>query len=133
MKGLDTNVIVRLLLRDDRRQAAAAKAVIDEALAVGEPLMLSLLTVLETEWVLRARGGLGKSEVVGSFKHILEARDLVIEDEAVLEQALYLYEEGGAEFADCLMIARYLQLGCEEMLTFDRHAAKVPGGSLLAW
>jgi predicted nucleic-acid-binding protein len=131
MKGLDTNVLVRVLLRDDRRQARAAEAAIDRALAAGEPLFVSLLTVLETEWVLRARGGLDKPAIIRTFKSLLEARDLSIEDEEVLEQALYAFEDANADFADCLILARYLRLGCSSMLTFDSRAAKLAGAEHL--
>ncbi|HEY6578663.1 MAG TPA: PIN domain-containing protein [Rhizomicrobium sp.] len=132
MRGLETNVLVRFLLGDDRRQSKAARTVIADALAAGEPLLLSLLTVLETEWVLRARAGLRKNTIVGAFKQLLESRDLVFESEEALEEALYRFEEGSADFADCLMVAQYRQLGCTAMLTFDVRAARVPGGELLA-
>ncbi len=132
MRGLDTNVLVRFLLRDDRRQAKAAKIAIVNALAAGEPLLLSLLTLLETEWVLRARARFDRNSIIRIFRQLLESRDLLFESEAAVEQALYHFEEGKAEFADCLMIAQYQYLGCATMLTFDAGAAKLPGGELLS-
>ncbi|HEY5239586.1 MAG TPA: type II toxin-antitoxin system VapC family toxin [Rhizomicrobium sp.] len=131
MHGLDTNVLVRFLLRDDPLQASAAKSAIDRAIAAGEPLLIGLLTILETEWVLRARAGLDKLAIVGVFKQLLEARDLLFENEGVLEHALYVFENSNADFADCLMMARYQDLGCAAMLTFDARAAKIPGCELL--
>jgi predicted nucleic-acid-binding protein len=131
MRGLDTNVLVRFLLRDDARQAKAAKAAIDDALAAGTPLFLSLLVVLEAEWVLRACAGLEKAAIVSVFKQLLESRDLNFEDEEALEEALYRYEDSKAEFADCLLISRYLRLGCSSMLTFDARAARLPGTEFL--
>lgn len=131
MRGLDTNVLVRFLLRDDRNQAARAKAAIDRATTAGEPLLVGLLTLLETEWVLRARAGLGKNEIIGAFKHLLEARELLFESEEAVEQALYHFENSKADFADCLMIAQYQHIGCRTMLTFDTHAARVPGGEMV--
>jgi len=130
MRGLDTNVLVRFLLADDRRQAKAAKEAIDNAVAAGEPLLVNLLTLLETEWVLRARAGYEKSRIVLTFKHLLEARDLSFEDEEAIEEALFHFEDGTAEFADCLMTARYRRLGCDAMLTFDTKAARLPGAEL---
>jgi predicted nucleic-acid-binding protein len=131
VRGLDTNVLVRYLLRDDARQAATAKAAIERAIAAGEPLLIGLLALLETEWVLRARAGLDKAAILAAFKRLLEARDVEFENEAAIEQALYDFENGAADFADCLMIAQYRQLGCDTMLTFDARAARVPGGELL--
>ncbi len=131
MIGLDTNVLVRFLLRDDPRQARLARAAILDALSAGEPLVVSLLTVLETEWVLRARAGLSKQAFIRTFRQLLEARDLSFDGEATLEWALHLYEDSKADFAECLMTAQYRGAGCSAMLTFDTNAAKIPGCTLL--
>lgn len=132
MVGIDTNVLVRFIVRDDRQQAEAARAAIGRAMAANEPLAVSLLTILETEWVLRSRYRFDKEVVVRTFKMLLEAGDVLIEGEETLEQALYLFEGSCADFADCLMVARYQRMGCATMLTFDENAAKLAGCELLA-
>ena len=132
MRGLDTNVLIRYLLRDDLRQAKAAKRAIEQAIAAGEPLVISLLVVLETEWVLRGRVRLDKTAILGVFRQLLESREIQFENEDVIEQALYDFENSTADFADCLMVAQYRRLGCTTMLTFDVKAARVAGGELLA-
>lgn len=131
MLGLDTNVLVRFLLGDDRQHALRAKAAIERAVAAGEPVVIGILTLLETEWVLRTRAGLDKPDIIGAFKQLLESRDLMFESEAAVEQAIYHYENGKADFADCLMIAQYRATGCRAMLTFDARAARIPGGELV--
>lgn len=131
MRGLDTNVVIRFLVRDDGPQAVAAKAAVDAAIRAGERLMLGLLAVLEIEWVLRSRYGFGKGTILRTFRALLEARELAFEAEETLEHALYLFENASADFADCLLLARYLRLGCDRMLTFDAGAAKLPGCELL--
>lgn len=131
MRGLDTNVLVRFLLRDDRDQAEIAKAAIDRAVAGGEPLVVGLLTLMELEWVLRSSGGLDKASIVRAIERLLAYRDLLFESEDAVEQALYWFQNSKADFADCLMIAQYRRTGCSTMLTFDAAAAKIPGGQLL--
>jgi predicted nucleic-acid-binding protein len=131
LRGLDTNVLLRFLLRDDRRQAAAARAAIEEALAAGEPAVVSLVTLAETEWVLRSNAQLGKPDVLAIFRKLLETRDLVFENEDAVEEAIFLYEQSKADFAECLMLAQYRRLGCTAMLTFDVRAAKLPGAELV--
>lgn len=131
MRGLDTNVLVRFLLRDDQEQAQVAKVVIEQAVASGEPLLVSLLTILEAEWVLRSRAAYDKQAIIRVFKLLLEAKDVLFEHEETLEQALHQFENSSADFADCLMVARYLRMGCTSMLTFDANAAKLPGCELL--
>ena len=131
MFGLDTNVLIRFLLRDDQKQAEQAIKAIEDALAEGKPVVVSLLTMMETEWVLRSCAKLEKKTVIRAFRMLLESRDLQIEQEEALEEALYHYEGNKADFADCLMAARYSRLGCSAMLTFDQKAAKLPGIMLL--
>lgn len=131
MYGLDTNVLVRFLLRDDPEQAEQARKAIEDALVDGKPVVVSLLTLLETEWVLRSCAKLQKVKLISVFRMLLEARDVQIEEEEVLEEALYYYESSKADFADCLMSARYARLGCSAMLTFDQVAAKLPRNILL--
>ena len=131
MYGLDTNVLVRFLLKDDPDQAECAKKIIDDALIEGEPVAVALLAILETEWVLRSCAKLGKKSIITTFRMLLESRDLRIEHEESLEEALYLYENNSADFADCLMATRYKRSGCTAMLTFDRKAATLPGVLLL--
>ena len=131
MRGLDTNVLVRYLLRDDRHQSDLARQAIEKALAAGEPMLVGTMALLEAEWVLRSGAGLSKGEIILLFKQLLEARDVVFENEAVVEQALYTFENGNVEFADCLLIAQYQYLGCSSMLTFDIRASKAPGGERL--
>ena len=113
MYGLDTNVLVRFLLRDDLVQAEQAREAIEQAVATGTPVIVSLLTILETEWVLRSYAKLEKAEIITVFRMLLEARDQSIEMEEVLEGALYYYESSSSDFADCMMSARYLAVLAE--------------------
>ena len=124
-------MLVRFLLADDLRQYAAAKAAIAHAASEGEPLVVSLLVLLETEWVLRSSVALGKTEVFEIFKKLLETGDVVFEHENIVEQALSSFEHSNADFADCLMTAHYQRLGCSSMLTFDAKAARLAGAELL--
>jgi predicted nucleic-acid-binding protein len=132
MFGLDTNVLVRFLLRDDIMQAEQARRAIENAVADGTPVFVSLLTIIETEWVLRSCARLDKKRVITTFRTLLEARDLQIEQEEALEEALFFYEGSNADFADCLMSSQYRRLGCSAMLTFDQNAAKLSGVKLLS-
>lgn len=126
MQGLDTHVLVRYVLADDPVQTPVAQATVQQAAASGEPVLVSLLTILETEWVLRSAAKVEKTALIGVFKNLLECGDILFENENALAQALSYYEDGLADFADCLMAARYQQLGCSTMLTFDAKASRLP-------
>lgn len=131
MRGLDTNVLLRLLLDDEPGQTAAAESAIGRDLRTGERPVVCLLALLETEWVLRKSAGLGRDQIVAVFLSLLEKPDLAIEHESVVEDAVHAYQNSSADFADCLINARYRSLGCASMLTFDMRAAKLPGAELL--
>ena len=71
-------------------------------------------------------------EFLGVARKLLETRDIEIDNEAVLEQALRTYEKSTADFSECLFLAHYLQLGCDTMMTFDAKAARMTGVELVA-
>jgi len=127
MVGLDTNVLVRFLVRDDEPQFARARRLIQHGAARGEPVLISLLVLLETEWVLRSRYELAKSEIAATFSALLESSELLFEDEASLEQALYMWKDSNAQFADCLIGARHWALECRSTASFDVRALRLPG------
>lgn len=131
--AVDTNVLVRLLVRDDEAQFQAARRLVEQAEAASEPLLLLLGVLLETEWVLRSRYRLDKASIAGTFARLLEVDGLVFEHEPTVEEALYIWtQHPSADFADCLHNARAAQLGRARFVTFDAGAAKLPRGELLA-
>lgn len=127
MLGLDTNVLVRYLVRDDQQQFEKARRLIERGADKGEPVLVSLLVLLETEWVLRSRYELSKPEIVSALSTLLDVADLAIEDEPAVEHALYSWKESAADFADCLIGARNRRLGCEATATFDAKALRLAG------
>ena len=127
MLGIDTNVLVRYLVQDDETQFERARRLINREVAAGEPVLVSLVVLLETEWVLRSRYVMKKSEIVLAFSSLLDVAELNLEDEPSVEQAVYAWKDSGAEFADCLINARNLRLGCRATATFDGKALRVEG------
>jgi predicted nucleic-acid-binding protein len=127
MLGVDTNVLIRYLIRDDQPQYERARRLVDREVRKGEPLLVSLLVLLESEWVLRSRYELPKSEIVAAFSALLDTADLAFEDEPSIEHAIFLWKDSFADFADCLIDARNLRLGCRATATFDGKALKLAG------
>jgi len=131
--AIDTNVLVRLLVRDDEAQFQAARRLVEQVEAAGDPLLLLLSVLLETEWVLRSRYRLDKASIAATFARLLETDGIVFEHEPTAEEALYIWNQHpGVDFADCLHNARAAQLGRTRFVTFDAGAAKLPRGELLA-
>ena len=126
MLGLDTNVLVRFLVRDHEAQFERARRLIKREVGAQEKVLISLLVLLETEWVLRSRYGLKKNQIMDAISGLLDATELELEDEPAVEEALYLSKDGVADFADCLIGAHHRRLGCRATATFDARAVKLP-------
>ena len=131
MLGIDTNVLVRLLVSDDPAQTRRARSLIEKALADDEPVLISTLVVLETEWVLRSRYAFDRAGVHGLFRRMLQARELSFEDEEGIEEALFNWETSSCGFADRLIAAHHRRIGCRTTATFDAKAAKLSSMLLL--
>ncbi len=127
MLGVDTNVLVRYLIRDDQSQYEKARRLIDREVGKGEAILVSLLVLLETEWVLRSRYELSKTDIVTAFSALLDTADLAFEDEPSVENAIYSWKDSAADFADCLIEAHNRRLGCRATATFDGRAMKLAG------
>ena len=127
MIGIDTNVLVRFLVRDDREQFERARRLIKRETESGETVLISLLVLLETEWVLRSRYGLAKTEILTTLSALLDTVELQFEDVASIEAALYSWKDSVAEFADCMINARHRSLGCRATATFDSKASRLAG------
>lgn len=125
MPALDTNVLVRYVVRDDAAQLRRAEQMISEYEGKPDSLFIPLTVSLEFEWVLRSAYDVSKTTVLEVFGRLLESRELRFQDESTLERALYMYREGNADFADCVHVASALAYGAEPLITFDRRAARL--------
>ena len=127
MLGIDTNVLVRFLLRDDEAQFQKANKLIQWEVTAGRGVLVSQLVLLETEWVLRSRYGFSKIQLLEVIASLLDTRDIQLEGEQSVEEAIYQWKEANADFADCLIAARHRRLGCSATATFDARAVKLTG------
>jgi len=127
MLGIDTNVLVRFLVRDDEAQFEKARKLIKREVAAGRRVFVSQLVLLETEWVLRSRYALPKIEIIAAISGLLDATDVRFEDEPAIEEALFVWKDGAADFADCLIGSRNRRLGCRATASFDVNASRLPG------
>ena len=121
MKALDTNVLARYLVEDDRAQSERAATLIDGALDRGEALFVPQLVLAELVWVLGRAYDFRRPEIADLLRHLIHARQLVIEDVDDVHRALDAYTKGKADFADYLIRERTRRAGCEGIFTFDRR------------
>lgn len=130
MIGLDTNVIVRYLTKDDPVQSPMAVNLI-RSLSAEEPGFISLVVIAELAWVLERSYGFDKPTFIGVFQGLLQSKELLLEDADVVAQALNLFSPGRANFADYVIERSGHSAGCMHTFTFDQQAASSAGMRLL--
>ena len=127
MLGIDTNVLVRFLVQDDEAQFEKARKLIKREVAAGRRVFVNQLILMETEWVLRSRYAVPKNQIIEAISGLLDATDVQFEDEPAIEEALFIWKDATADFADCLIGAKNRRMGCRVTATFDIKASKLPG------
>lgn len=120
MLAVDTNVLVRLVARDDADQVPAAEEFVSKGAWV------SHLVLAETLWVLDSVFELSREQIATTVDMLLSHRDLTIQDADVVTSALGHYRSRTAvEFSDCLVLEIARKAGHLPVATFDRNFAKL--------
>ena len=127
MLGIDTNVLIRFLVRDDDIQFEKARKLIRREVAAGHRVFVNQLVLMETEWVLRSRYAVPKNQILEAISGLLNSTDIQFEDEPSIEEALFIWKESDADFADCLIGAKNRRMGCRATVTFDKKASRLLG------
>jgi predicted nucleic-acid-binding protein len=128
--GIDTNFLVRYLTWDDAVQAAMATKFI-ESLSVRSPGFVSVVTMVETTWVLDRAYGLTAGAIAAAIEHVLRVDALIVENEQQVFEAMIMLKEGTGSFADAIIGALGANAGCTHTVTFARKAARIPGFKVL--
>lgn len=116
MRAVDTNVLVRALVRDDPVQAARA-----EALIGGQAIYIPVTVMLELEWVLRSRYAFAPVKVAQALEMLASLANATVgERQAVLAATARVAQ--GWDFADALHHA--LSDGCDDFVTLDANLAR---------
>ena len=122
MRAVDTDVLVRILARDDPKQVRVA----DEFVAAGA--WVSLLALAETMWVLSTVYERDVPELGASVEQLLNHKDLILQDREVVAGALETFRSRPAlGFTDCLLLEVARQAGHLPLGTFDRTLSKIDG------
>lgn len=122
MRAVDTNVLVRLITRDDRTQVAAAEAFVSKGAWV------STLVLAEASWVLTAVYQLTHADIATAIEMLLNHHDLTIQDSEAVAAALEQYRGRPAlGFSDCMILELARKAGHLPLATFDRNLGKLDG------
>src|SRR5215212_6317137 len=116
MRAVDTNVLVRLLARDDAKQVAAAERFIEPGAWVSQ------IVLTETTWVLDSVFGLASRQIATVVEMLLDHERLVIQDADVVAAAVaQLRKKPTLGFSDCLILEVARRAGHLPLGTFDRQ------------
>jgi len=129
MIGLDTNVLVRCVMQDDPKQSPKAGKLID-ALDGTQRGFISVVSVVETVWVLCACYDLNREQVTQALDLLLHANQLSAQQADQVLRARRVLASSKPYFADCLIERSAAQAGCKKTMSFDvgatQHAGMTP-------
>ena len=130
MIALDTNVVMRLLVRDDLPQAEAAERLIS-SLTPDNRGFICREAIMELIWVLERVYDFPRSEVAETVLELIASADLEIENHEDVTRCLYRYMRGGTDFGDLMILEAAKRQRAVPLLTFDRKFARLDGTTLL--
>jgi predicted nucleic-acid-binding protein len=125
MATFDTNVVVRIIVKDDPEQCLLAEGVWRSALESGG-VFLPKIVIVEVAWVLRSAYRYDRLAVAAALRGLTEVEGVRVEDEDEIRRAIEQYEQGGAGFSDCLLREAAATAGALPVFTFDQGFAQEP-------
>jgi predicted nucleic-acid-binding protein len=126
MKGLDTNVLVRYLVKDDPAQFAIVERRLDLAADRKEQLLIAPVVLCELVWVLETAYGCKRAEIASTLEQILRTAQFEVLDKDIIWAAWDDYRNGKGDFADYYLGRQYEHAKAEKTLTFDKSLAHSP-------
>ena len=128
MIAVDSNVLLRYLLRDDATQAQEARQLFES----GERVLITDVVLAETVWTLLGRRyRAARTDVIAFVGGLLQEPNVRFENDEVIFSALQAYRETEADFADALIVHKALKMapvddGLHTVYTFDANALQLP-------
>lgn len=125
MIGLDTNVLVRLLVADDEAQTRRATRFVARHCTPESPGFINSVVLVELVWVLASAYAYRPAEIADALERLIAGTDRVTEHHDAVRASLADYRSGRGDFVDMLIGHIDLSQGCEATATFDRKAARL--------
>ncbi len=131
MISLDTSIVIRFLVNDDKTQAEKVRSLFADAEAGDENLFITNLVLLEVIWVLDAVYGCTRNEIVTAIEELHLLKVIRFESTIVTKDLCSLGRSTKTDLPDILIGLFSRNANCETTLTFDKKASKSPLFSLL--
>ena len=119
--GIDTNILVRIITRDDEKQSQIA---LDYVSNNSTPFVINHIVICELVWVLESAYKYDKKQIIKALECILKVKQFLILEKNSVRSALKLYAETTIDFSDALIGYVNKEEGCEFTITFDKATSK---------
>jgi predicted nucleic-acid-binding protein len=131
MIGIDTNVLVRVLVEDDPRQAKRARAFLQTHCSPGQPGHINHIVICELAWTLDRSYGFEHAEIADAIEALMADPALRFQDRGQLASALQVSRDSALGLADALVREINLAAGCSSTVTLDAKAGRAAGFTLV--
>lgn len=123
--GLDTNVLVRLLVKDDLEQVEAASTRIKDEVSKDNLFYISDLVLLETFWVLESCYDASNENIIEAIEKMMLVAHFQYDDIDLLHRFVRIATESSSDLSDILIGLKAKANNCETTLTFDKRASRL--------
>ena len=130
MIALDTNILVRYLVRDDEKQAVAARTLL-ESLTIDQPGFVCREVIVELVWVLERSYQCSRDRIAIVLEQLATTESLVVEAGNDVIRAASRYRSGVSGFSDLMILCAAERSQAHLLYTFDQKAARLEGVELL--
>ena len=128
--ALDTNVLIRYLVRDDEKQAETARTLL-ESLTIEQPGFVCREVIVELVWVLERSNQCSRDQIATVLEQLATTESLIVESGSDVIRAASRYRSGIAGFSDLMILAATERTEARLLYTFDLKAARLEGVELL--
>jgi predicted nucleic-acid-binding protein len=122
MIAVDSNVLLRIALRDDPEQAARAERLLSHTAAQGERIAVSTTAVIESVWAMRKPYKISKVAIVAFLQGLILNRSIHLLERELIVEAAGIYNALPVDFADCIISVSSARAGVAATFSFDADA-----------
>jgi len=127
MIGLDTNVLLRVLVDDGSPDVAKARHFVATQAAAGHDFYVDTVVLAETVWVLETVFAYARTDIAAAIAALLGNAAYVVDGREAVATALAQFRHAKADFSDCLIVARHGSCGCIGTASLDQAMRPLPG------
>lgn len=124
MKAIDTNILIRFIMKDDEKQAQSVYQLFKQTEQNQHKLFVPILVVLEVIWVLQSVYETPDLEIVKTFSDLLAMPILLFESENVIQDFIESAAQTKFDLSDLLIAHSAYSSDCKSIFTFDKKASK---------